>query len=151
MALTARKEIIGNLQYWLGTINQANGYQTAGFATVARHRDTAVEPFAPEEVPAVNIIDSLADITHNVSDDIHDLSVSIEIHTTSRITADQAEEMLGDVVRCIDLNGMDSAWGGHADGTTIESHNIDVAQTGDTIYSGNLVITIHYTTEKGKI
>ncbi len=154
MAFTQRKDILDSLLYYLGQIKQANGYQT-DIVTVERHRDTVAAPFDPSECWAVNVKDGHAQVTHNVSDDEHALPVDLEIVTTSRISAAEVETMIADVARCLDLWGgtgdAGAAWGGHADGTAIDSHGIDVAQAGDTITSGLVSITIHYTTDKGKI
>ncbi|MDD2365168.1 MAG: hypothetical protein PHN84_03295 [Desulfuromonadaceae bacterium] len=140
MALTKRKDILDDIVYRLG--------QISAITTVAKWRDTDAEPFDSSECPAINIKNRDADITHNVSDDEHALPISLEIHTTSRITADDAESLLGDVAGQVESN---STWGGHADGTTVESHGIDTTQTGDTITAAALEIIVHYTTDKGKI
>jgi len=147
MAITRRKDILDDMLYRLGLIKTANGYSVT-IVTVARQRDTEVEPFLPEECPALNLRDGKAQTLHNISDDEHQLPVSVDIHTTSDVTADDATEILGDVVKCVNLN---DTWNGHADGTAIEGHGVDISQTADTIQAGELDITVNYTTDKGKI
>jgi hypothetical protein len=147
MAFTARKNILDDLEYRLGMVKIANGY-TSNINLVDRQRDTDAEPFSITELPAFNVRDQKAEIVHNISDDEHTLPVTIEMHTSSRITAAEAENLLADVARCVNLN---SNWNGYADGTTIESHEIDITQTGDVITAGTVDILIHYTTDKGAI
>jgi hypothetical protein len=140
MAVTTRKDILDNMIYRLGQIWR--------ITTVCR-RDIDAEPFDPEECPALNIETAeKAKITHNVSDDEHELPITITLHTTTRITVDTIEELLGDVSATIVTN---DTWGGHADGTNIESHGVDTNQSGDVIQSATLDITVNYTTAKGKI
>jgi hypothetical protein len=147
MAFTARKTILDGLEYRLGMIRINNGYQT-DMVTAVRQRDLDNEPFAPEECPAINIKDGDAKITHNISNDEHDFPVSLEIHTTSRVTTDEVESMIADVARCLDMN---DTWAGAADGTAINSHGVSIVQDGDTITAATIDITINYTTDKGKI
>jgi hypothetical protein len=140
MALTTRKEILDDMIYRLE--------QLQGIFTVTR-RDLEAEPFDPEECPALNIITSAkATITHYVSDDQHELPVTLTLHTTSRINVETIENLLGDIAACVVDN---DTWNGHADGTNIESHGIDINQTGDVIESASLDIIVNYTTDKGKI
>jgi hypothetical protein len=147
MAFTTRKNILDDLVYRLGMVRPANGYQTT-IKTVTRQRDIGAEPYAPSELPAFNVRDQKADVTHVISQDEHKLPVTIEMHTTSQITTAEAENLLADVARCIDLNDI---WNGYADGTNIESHEIDITQTGDIIQAGTVDILINYTTAKGAI
>ena len=137
---TTRKNILDDMYTYLDQITT--------ITTVSRWRDTDADPFDPSECAALNIKDRRAEIIHNISDDEHALSVSLEIHTTSHITADAAESLLGDVAAKVEAN---SSWGGHADGTNIENHHIDISQTGDVITAATLEITIYYPTDKGKI
>lgn len=141
MALTARKEIKDNIVYLLGQI-------TSVVTVTDSSRDLDAEPFAPEECPALVVTLGKGQVSHEVSYDEHALPVTLEIHTTSRISADEIESMLGDVAAKIAAN---ETWGGNADGTNIESHETDINQTGDVITSGTLEITVNYTTDKGKI
>ena len=147
MALTRRKDILDDMLYRLGLIKTVNGYNV-NIVTVTRQRDTEVEPFLPEECPALNLRDGKAKTLHNISDDEHSFPVVINIHTISEVTADDATEILGDVVKCVNTN---ETWNNHADGTTIEGHGVDVSQTADTIQAGELDLTVNYTTDKGKI
>lgn len=147
MAFTKRKDILDDMLYRLGTIRFANGYES-DITTVARQRDTGADPFSPDELPALNIRDGRAGITHNISEDEHTLPVTIEVHTSSRISTVEAENLLADLARCIELN---NDWNGYADGTGNESHEIDISQTGDTITAVQMDITINYTTDRGKI
>lgn len=147
MAFTKRKSILDDLVYRLGGVRTANGY-ASNVMTASRQRDLEAEPYLPEELPAYNVKDQRAETDHMISDDEHALPVTIEMHTSSRITTEEAENLLADVVRCINLN---NTWNGYADGTTIESHEIDITQTGDVITAGTVDIRIHYTTEKGAI
>jgi hypothetical protein len=147
MAFTKRKNILDELVYRLGQIKPGNGYQT-DVVTVERRRDTDADPFDPSECWAVNIRDHEAKIDHTISNDEHHLPVTLEIVTTSRVNVDEVESMIADCARCIDLN---DTWAGYADGTDIESHGVTEKQDGDTIISATLDITIHYTTDKGKI
>ena len=140
MALTTRKDILDDMAYRMG--------QIVSLTTVTRWRDTDAEPYEPEECPALNIKYRDATINHNISNDEHSLPMSLEIHTTSRITSDDAENLLGDVAAMVETH---DTWGGHADGSNIESHGIDTTQTGDTITAATLEITVTYTTDKGKI
>lgn len=146
MAITKRKDIINDLLYRMGLIRKIQGYDTDIY-TVARHRDTAEEPFNLDEVPALNVVDGKGAITHLVSDDEHALDVRLSVVTSSRVSASEVDDIIGDVLKCIEAN---STWGGHADGTRAESHTIDLSQGGDTITSGIIDIVIDYTTEKGK-
>jgi hypothetical protein len=148
MAVTKRKEILDDLVYRMGAIRKANGYETDLGVTVTRLRDTDAEPFDQDEVPALNIRDGIAVVYHNVSDDEHSLEIELTVHTTSQVTSAEVDAFIGDIVRCIDEN---DTWGGHADGTDVESHEIDTTQTSDTITAGTVRIKIRYTTEKGKI
>lgn len=145
--MTQRKDILDALQARLALIQPANGYAST-VVTVARQRDTEADPFAAEELPAINIRDQRAGVLHNVSDDEHTLPVTLDILTTGQIFAADAELLLGDVIACLASHDQ---WGGYADGTTIESHEIDISQTGDIITAGTIDIIIHYTTEKGQI
>ncbi|OHD24195.1 MAG: hypothetical protein A2Y38_24905 [Spirochaetes bacterium GWB1_59_5] len=147
MALTKRKDILDQLLYRLGQIRLGSIYGT-DLLTVARQRDTGAEPFSPEECWAANVRDGQATVQHNVSDDEHALPVSIELHASSRVTLAEAETALADLVHCIDTY---NNWGGYADGTNLESHEIDIIQTGDIITAVLVDITINYTTDKGKI
>jgi hypothetical protein len=137
---TTRKDILGHMTTLLDEIT--------GITTVARWRDTDADPFDPSECPALNIKDGRGTISHDVSYDLHELKVSLELHTTSRITADAVERLLGDLAAKVVAN---ETWSGHADGTDIENHELDINQTGDTITAGTLDIIVHYTTDKGKI
>lgn len=140
MALTTRKDIMDVMIYRLEQIQSI---------ITATRRDIDAEPFDAEECPALHISTSgKARITHNVSDDEHELPVTLTLHTTTRITVDTIEDLLGDISACVSAN---DTWGGKADGTNIESHEIDTNQSGDIIQSAALEITINYTTDKGKI
>lgn len=147
MAFTTRKNILDDLVYRLGMIRVPNGY-TSNVTTVTRQRDTETESYEAEELPALNVRDQRASVDHMISDDEHQLPVTIEMHTTSRITTEDGENLLGDIAKCIEAN---STWNGYADGTTIESHELDITQTGDVIQAGTVDIQIHYTTDKGAI
>jgi len=140
MALTTRKDIINQMIYILEQLDY--------IITVTRWRDTDAEPFDPEECPALNIKDGNAPITHNVSNDEHALSVTLDIHSTSRVSADEIESLLGDLAEKITAN---DTWGGYSDGSSIDSHNINITHTGDIITSGTLEITVIYTTDRGKL
>jgi hypothetical protein len=140
MAVTTRKDIADEIIYQMG--------QITALETVTSWRDTETEPYEPAECPALNIKCSSGTITHNVSDDEHELKVSLEVYTTSRITSDAIESLLGDIAAKVSAN---DNWGGHADGSNIENHDIDINQTGDVIASATLNISVHYTTAKGKI
>ena len=147
MAITKRKDILDQLRYRLEQIRTTNGAGT-DILTVARQRDTEADPFSPDECWAVNIRDGKASVDHNISSDDHILPVTIELHATSRITLPDAETALADIINCIDEYG---TWGGYADGTDVESHEIDITQTGDIITAATIEILIYYTTDKGKI
>jgi hypothetical protein len=141
MAVTKRKDIVNEQLYRFGLIS--------GINTVTRWRDTDAEPFTLEECPALNIKDGKAQVNTDVSYDTHELAVTIELHTTSAITADEAEAILGDITECIEAN---DTWGNaKADGTNVESHDINIQQAGDTITAATLEITVKYTTDRGKI
>ena len=140
MAFTVRKDIMDNMIYQLE--------QIASLVTVTRWRDTEAEPYDPSECPALNIKDRDASIIHNISDDQHELKLTLEVHTTSRISADYIESLLGDVAAKISAN---DTWGGHADGSNLEGHEIDINQTGDIITAATLDIIVNYTTAKGGI
>lgn len=140
MAITTRKDIIDDMRYRLEQIPE--------IATVTRWRDTDAEPFAPEECPALNIKDGTGSIEHDTSYDVHTLPISLDLHTTSAVNADEVESLLGDLAETASLN---ETWGGHAEGTNIERHDINIHQTGDVITSGSLDISVEYTTEKGRI
>lgn len=147
MALTKRKDILDQLLHRLGTIRTSGGY-TSDINTVERQRNTESNPFAPEECWAANIRDGRAEVEHDVSDDQHRLPVTIELHASDRVTLAEAENALADVISVI--NAYDT-WGGYADGTDLDSHEIDITQTGDIITAVLIEITIHYTTDKGRI
>jgi hypothetical protein len=140
MAATTRKDITDDLLYRMGLIS--------ALETVTFWRDTDSEPYEPSECPALNIKSTNAIITHNVSDDEHELKVLLELHTTSRIAVSDVESILGDIAAQVETN---NTWGGHADGTNIENHEIDINQTGDVITAATLNIIVNYTTAKGKI
>jgi hypothetical protein len=146
MALTKRKDIIDQLIYSMGQVRIANG-ASADLVTVERHRDVEAEPFEDDQVPALNVLDGNCPVTHQVSYDEHALDVKLQLYTTSRITAAQIDELMGDLLARIAL---DPTWGGHADGTAVESHRIDLSQDGDTINSATIDIVINYTTDPGK-
>lgn len=137
---TTRGDIMGHMVTLLDQITT--------ITTVSRWRDTDSEPFESYECPALNIKDGPGQISHNVSDDEHEMKVALELHTTSRITADAAESLLGDIAAKVAAN---DTWAGHADGTDIEGHDININQTGDVITAAGLDITVKYTTDKGKI
>lgn len=147
MAFTTRKNILDDLVYRLGIIRTPNGY-TSNVTAVTRQRDLDAEPYEASELPALNVRDQRATVEHMISDDEHMLPVTIEMHTSSRITVGDAENLLGDIAKCIEAN---ESWNGYADGTTIESHELDITQTGDVIMAGTVDIQIHYTTNKGAI
>lgn len=147
MAFTTRKNILDDLVYRLGMILPANGYQST-IQTVSRQRDTDAEPYSTAELPALNVRDQQAGVTNHLNKSEHLLPVTIEIHTTSRITTAQAEDLLADVARCCSLN---RTWSGKAINTTLESHEIDIAQTGDVITAGTVDIQIRYLTPLGEL
>lgn len=144
---TKRKSILDDLLTRFRSIKKTNGYAT-DIVTVERHRDTDENPFDLSEVWAVNVRDGVASVDHMVSDDEHHLPVVLDIVTTSRATVTEIENAIADVTRCIDLH---NDWGSNADGTTVESHGIDRAQVGEIVFAASVEITIHYTTDKGKI
>lgn len=147
MAATKRKDILDQLLAKLAAIRTTAGYGS-NILTAVRQRDTDSEPFDPSECWAANIRDGKAEITHNCSDDEHRLPVTIELHATSRVTVAAAETALEDVTSCIDTY---NTLAGYADGVDVESHEIDISQTGDVITAVTVEILIHYTTDKGKI
>jgi len=144
---TKRKDILDQLLAKLSAIRTNSGYGS-NILTAVRQRDTDVEPFDSSECWAANVKDGKADITHNCSDDEHNLPVTIELHATSRVTVAAAEVALADVASCLDTYNTMS---GYADGIDVESHEIDITQTGDIITAVTVEIMIHYTTDKGKI
>lgn len=137
---TTRKNILDQMLTAFGQITAVE--------TVARWRDTDADPFDRTECPALNIKDEKAIITNENSYDTHELKVTLELHTTSRITADAVESLLGDIASKIATGDI---WGGYADGTNLESHEIDIKQTGDIITAATLSIIVLYTTVKGAI
>jgi hypothetical protein len=147
VALTTRKNILDTLLAKLLLVRTTNGYNST-INAVDRQRDTESDPFSPSECWAANVRDGRVEVEHDVSDDQHRLPVTIELHGTSRITLSAAEQALADVVDVILDN---DSWGGYADGTTLESHEVDISQTGDVITAVQVDITIHYTTERGKV
>jgi hypothetical protein len=123
--------------------------QLTSFVTVERWRDTGSEPFDITDVPALNIKDGNGDIVHQVSQDEHALVVKIDIVTVKDISAVIVEDLLNAVVASI---GSDESWGNLADGTNVDSHDIDLtAEAADTVSSGQIKLTVNYTTEKGQI
>jgi hypothetical protein len=119
------------------------------FTTVARWRDTSAEPFSTDEVPAVNFKDGSAKVTHQVSLDEHELELSVDIITVPGVSAETVESLLDAVDGAI---MSDEYCGNLADGTNIESHDIDtIADMADTIKAGQLKATVNYTTEKGQL
>ena len=144
---TTRKNILDQILYRLGRIRAANGYSTDINAAV-RQRDTDSDPFAPEECWAANVRDERAEVDHLLCYEDHRLPVTIELHATSRITLEDAETALADLVACVDQY---VTWGGFADGTDINSHEVNILQAGDTITAVVVDLIIHYTTDKGKI
>jgi hypothetical protein len=141
MVITVRKNIKDNIVYCMGQV-------TSLVTVIDTTRDLDSEPFAPEECPALVVKLGKGQINHEVSYDEHSLSIRFELHTTSRITADEIESLLGDAAAKIAAN---DTWNGTADGTSIDSHETDIDQVGDTITSGTLESTVNYTTDKGKI
>jgi hypothetical protein len=110
--------------------------QLTSFVTVERWRDTGSEPFDITDVP-------------QVSQDEHALVVKIDIVTVKDISAVIVEDLLNAVVASI---GSDESWGNLADGTNVDSHDIDLtAEAADTVSSGQIKLTVNYTTEKGQI
>lgn len=121
----------------------------AGFTTVERWRDTQNEPFDVAECPAVNIKPGRCPITHMLSNDEHSLEILLDVVTVAGCSDVEIETLLEVLVNAIEL---DPYWNNLADGTTIESHDIDTAaEMADTVTSGQLKITVNYTTDKGKI
>lgn len=147
MAITKRKDILDQIVYLLGQIREANGYST-DINSAARQRDTENDPFAPEECWAANVLDGRAETEHLLCYEEHRLPVTIELHATSRVTVADAETALADLVACVEAN---DTWGGHADGTDINSHEVNILQVGDTITAVIVELVIRYTTDKGKI
>lgn len=140
MALTTRKNITDQIIVAMGQIRD--------LVTVDNRPNADDDPYSVDECPALNIKEGDDYITPTVSNDEHELKVSFEIHTSSRVTSDAIENLLGDIAAKIyDTD----TWGGYADGTAIESYVISNRQTGDVITAGFMEIIIRYTTDKGKI
>jgi len=145
--MTVRKQIADAIHAALSAIQTGNGYATT-ITTVERWRDVEAAPFEAEELPAVNFRDGRAPVVHQLSQDEHALEVDIDIITTSAVTAADALDYVGDIVKCLADNG---TWGGLADGTTIESHEIAVGEGEEVVTCGRVKTTVNYTTDMGRI
>lgn len=119
------------------------------FVTVVRWRDSSAEPFSVEECPALNVMDGNAAVTHQVSIDEHALEVKFDVVRAQGVPAADVEDDLSAVAASIMT---DEYWSGLADGTNIESHDIDTsAEKADSVTCGQLKSTVNYTTPKGEL
>jgi hypothetical protein len=120
------------------------------FATVERWRDTGAEPFTLAECPALNIKDGSCSVKHQVSEDEHALDVKYDIVTLPGTPAAQVDQLMDALVG--DIESDDGTWGDRADGSNLESHEVDTTSEGaDPVVSAQLKYTVNYTTAKGQL
>lgn len=113
-------------------------------------RNPEMEPFIPEECPALLISFGTEDLTPLVSQDEHSLPVTLTLYTTTGAGDGSTPDDLFQA--CAVAIGANPTWGGFADGTSSPIVDTsDIYQAGDVLANGTLQFTIHYTTASGSL
>lgn len=106
-------------------------------------------PFSLNQVPAIAFWDTDAGVTPGPSTQHeHKLKIELEGHVAGGTPADTARVIMNDVIACI---GSDPKWSNLARWTDIDSHEISVEQSGDTIAGIMINFTITYRTPLWRI